>query len=161
MEVRIVVAGEDEHGKAVVVSDERVESQPMSWSSANTSIDILSTDETPVVPNDGALPAHSSTRPGFNWPPRGGVRFKMVETVVDDEHPWDDGSAQFHTTDTIDVNIVLEGEMSLLLDDGVVVELHAGDCVVQNGARHAWQIKRTGTPLRVVNLMIGADREER
>lgn len=44
-----------------------------------------------------------------------------------------------HTTDTIDYGVVVRGEMTLELDDGQVVHLRQGDCVVQNGTRHRWR----------------------
>ena len=44
-----------------------------------------------------------------------------------------------HTTDTVDYGIVISGEVSLELDDGEAVDLEPGDCVVQNGTRHAWR----------------------
>ncbi|WFU41513.1 cupin domain-containing protein [Bradyrhizobium sp. CB82] len=44
-----------------------------------------------------------------------------------------------HTTDTVDYGILVEGEISLELDDGQVVALKPGDVVVQNGTRHAWR----------------------
>ena len=43
-----------------------------------------------------------------------------------------------HTTDTIDFEYVLSGEIALELDDGAEVVLHPGDTVVQNGTRHRW-----------------------
>ena len=42
-----------------------------------------------------------------------------------------------HRTETIDYAIVLEGEITLLLDDSDV-ELKAGDVVIQRGTSHAW-----------------------
>lgn len=44
----------------------------------------------------------------------------------------------FHATQTIDYDIVLQGTMTLELDDGAEVELPAGSCIVQNGTRHHW-----------------------
>jgi uncharacterized cupin superfamily protein len=38
-----------------------------------------------------------------------------------------------HTTDTVDFDVVMSGEVYLELDDGSEVLLKAGDCVVQNG----------------------------
>jgi mannose-6-phosphate isomerase-like protein (cupin superfamily) len=35
--------------------------------------------------------------------------------------------------------VVISGEMHLELDDGKQVHLRPGDCVVQNGPRHAWR----------------------
>jgi mannose-6-phosphate isomerase-like protein (cupin superfamily) len=43
-----------------------------------------------------------------------------------------------HTTQTVDYGVVVSGEMELELDDGAKVHLKQGDCVVQNGTRHAW-----------------------
>ncbi|HKC89742.1 MAG TPA: cupin domain-containing protein [Candidatus Limnocylindria bacterium] len=44
-----------------------------------------------------------------------------------------------HTTQTVDYGVVVSGEMHLELDDGKQVHLRQGDCVVQNGTRHAWR----------------------
>jgi quercetin dioxygenase-like cupin family protein len=43
-----------------------------------------------------------------------------------------------HTTDTIDFEVVLSGEVTLELDDGVKKVLRSGDTMVQNGTRHRW-----------------------
>jgi hypothetical protein len=45
----------------------------------------------------------------------------------------------------------------LELDDGATVDLHPGDCVVQNGTRHAWR-NRSNLPCLMAFIMIGADR---
>ena len=44
-----------------------------------------------------------------------------------------------HRTDSIDYDIVLDGEIWLELDDGAVKHLRQGDVVIQGGARHAWR----------------------
>jgi mannose-6-phosphate isomerase-like protein (cupin superfamily) len=44
-----------------------------------------------------------------------------------------------HTTSTVDYGLVVRGEMTLELDDGQIVRLRQGDCVVQNGTRHRWR----------------------
>ena len=62
-----------------------------------------------------------------------------------------------HTSDTIDFEYVLSGEVWLELDDGKEVHLRAGDTVVQNGTRHAWRNKGT-EPCRLVFCLIGARR---
>jgi quercetin dioxygenase-like cupin family protein len=46
-----------------------------------------------------------------------------------------------HRTDSTDYDIVLDGLIWLELDDGVEIELHRGDVVVQQGTRHAWRTK--------------------
>ncbi len=42
-----------------------------------------------------------------------------------------------HRTETVDYGIVIEGEMTLVVDQGETL-LHAGDVVVQRGTNHAW-----------------------
>ncbi|OBY26568.1 cupin domain-containing protein [Leisingera sp. JC1] len=46
-----------------------------------------------------------------------------------------------HTTDSVDYDIVLDGEIWLELDDGAETRLSQGDVVVQCGTRHAWRNK--------------------
>jgi hypothetical protein len=43
-----------------------------------------------------------------------------------------------HYTHTLDFNIILEGSVELILDDGVH-PLLPGDCVVTQGVDHAWR----------------------
>ncbi|RJG13633.1 cupin domain-containing protein [Pseudomonas cavernicola] len=69
------------------------------------------------------------------------------------EHPG------FHRTDTIDYGVVLEGEITLELDDGRTSRLKQGDLVVQMGTRHAW--RNTGNiPARLLFVLVGAKRPE-
>jgi quercetin dioxygenase-like cupin family protein len=60
-----------------------------------------------------------------------------------------------HTTDTIDFEVVLEGEIWLELDDGATMHLRPGDTVVQNGTRHAWRNNGTETA-RLAVFICGA-----
>jgi uncharacterized cupin superfamily protein len=46
-----------------------------------------------------------------------------------------------HTTDTIDLEVVLAGEVWLELDDGEEVHLKTGDTFVQNGMRHRGTVR--------------------
>jgi len=62
-----------------------------------------------------------------------------------------------HTTDTVDYEFVISGEVVLELDDGAEVTLKPGDTVVQNGTRHAWR-NRTNEPAVLVVVLIGAKR---
>src|SRR5436190_139966 len=62
-----------------------------------------------------------------------------------------------HTTPTVDFEVVLEGEVWLELEDGKEVHLRPGDCVVQNGTRHAWR-NRTSEPCTMLSILVGARR---
>lgn len=60
-----------------------------------------------------------------------------------------------HDTPTLDYAIVLEGEVWLELDGGEQTHLHAGDIVIQQGARHAWR-NRSNADVVMVFVMVGA-----
>ena len=62
-----------------------------------------------------------------------------------------------HTTDTIDFEVVLSGELILELDDGVETVLRPGDTVVQNGTRHRWGNRGTEPAVMAV-FMVGTHR---
>ncbi|TDW28344.1 quercetin dioxygenase-like cupin family protein [Rhizobium azibense] len=62
-----------------------------------------------------------------------------------------------HTTDTVDYDIVLDGEIWLELDDGAETLLKQGDVVVQCGTRHAWRNKGD-KPATMCFVLIGAER---
>jgi hypothetical protein len=66
-------------------------------------------------------------------------------------------SPGMHTTDTVDYGILMEGEISLELDDGQMVALKPGDIVVQNGTRHAWR-NGGSRPATLIFVLIGARR---
>ncbi|MBL4679350.1 MAG: cupin domain-containing protein [Pseudomonadales bacterium] len=64
-------------------------------------------------------------------------------------------SPGMHTTDSMDYGILLQGTMTLELDDGESVDLEAGDVVVQNGTRHAWHYTSKCT---IAWILIGVER---
>lgn len=64
-----------------------------------------------------------------------------------------------HTSDTIDYDIVISGELWMELDDGVEVQLKPGDCVVQNGTRHAWRNKGSENCI-MASVAVGAKRKK-
>lgn len=68
-----------------------------------------------------------------------------------------DGSG-FHTTKSIDYDVVLEGEIWLELDDGVKTLLKQGDVVVQGGTRHAWR-NRSDRDATMLFVLVGAGAE--
>ena len=67
-------------------------------------------------------------------------------------------SPGMHTTDSVDYDILIEGEMHLELDDGAIVRLVPGDMVVQNGTRHAWRNK-SDKPATLLFVLVGAKRK--
>ena len=56
-----------------------------------------------------------------------------------------------HHTDTVDFDLVLEGTVELLLDDGAHL-LSSGDHAVVTGVDHAWRAGSEGCVLSAVAL---------
>jgi mannose-6-phosphate isomerase-like protein (cupin superfamily) len=80
-----------------------------------------------------------------------------VDAVEDWYKLWGD-DFNMHTTDTVDINIIVSGEIWMELDDGKEVHLKVGDCVVQNGTRHAWN-NRSNEDCIIFTAMIRAQRD--
>jgi len=75
----------------------------------------------------------------------------LAETF-EPEHPG------MHTTDSIDYDIVLEGEITLELDDGQQVLLRKHEVAVQHGNRHAWR-NLSERPATMLFVLMGARRQ--
>jgi mannose-6-phosphate isomerase-like protein (cupin superfamily) len=60
--------------------------------------------------------------------------------------------AGMHRTDTIDLLVVVSGEVDLVLE-AETVRLGAGDCIVQRGTWHAWE-NPADEPCVIAGLMI-------
>jgi len=175
MKVRRVITGYTFDGRSTVVSDTRVEPITADLAPGKEYHRLWGADETVVFPDDGSPPKYVSY-----FPPAGGFRFGLFTVppgswnILADLDP---GSAEaemeeklpgllahmepdnpgMHTTDTVDFEYVISGEVWLELDDGKEVHLRPGDTVVQNGTRHAWRNKGT-EPCRMVVCLIGAHR---
>ena len=60
--------------------------------------------------------------------------------------------ALMHRTETIDYGIVLEGEITLIMDEGETVA-KAGDIIVQRGTNHGWA-NRSNANCRIAFILI-------
>jgi mannose-6-phosphate isomerase-like protein (cupin superfamily) len=177
MQVRRVVTGHDANGKAVVASDTYVDGLSPAMTPGTEFHNLWGADAAPHFPDDGRQPEHHSY-----FPPVGGFRFGMFSVPpghrVDTEPPADleaafaefeatlPGLASYmepdapgmHTTDTIDFEVVLSGELTLELDNGVEKVMKPGDTIVQSGTRHRWHNRGT-EPAVFVSVVIGAHRK--
>jgi mannose-6-phosphate isomerase-like protein (cupin superfamily) len=175
--VRLVVTGQDpKTGKSVFESDAKVDPIVLSLVPGPGFHRLWGSDEPPLLPTDGAPPPTPRYFPG-----PGGYRFGFFSLAPDETGiPADlDIGAAFaelqeklpgmadvmeadhpgmHTTDTVDFEVVLSGEVWLELDDGAEVHLQPGDCVVQNGTRHAWHNKGK-EPVTLFVALLGAERK--
>lgn len=175
MSIRCVVTGQNASGKSVIMRDSPVQPVTLALLPGYEFHRLWGSDSTPELPSDGTPPPH----PRY-FPPKNGFRFAfftippdtttnitqidiaraleeiqqklpgMIE-VLEPDHPG------MHTTDTVDFDVILSGEVVLELDDGAEVLLKAGDCVIQNGTRHAWHNRSTQNCVIAVAL-VGAVR---
>jgi mannose-6-phosphate isomerase-like protein (cupin superfamily) len=173
---RRVVTGKDASGKSVFVSDERIEPVTLALMPGAMFQRVWGSDVVPTVPADGTEPK----APRY-FPPPGGFRFafftvgpasataslpadfdlggalaeleERLPGLAEHLEPDDPG---MHTTQTIDVDLVVSGEVVLELDDGAEVVLRPGDVVVQNGTRHRW-VNRGEEPCTLAVAIFGAD----
>jgi len=60
-----------------------------------------------------------------------------------------------HMTDSVDYLIVLQGELTMIMDEGETTLL-PGDCVVQRGTRHGWS-NRGDKPVLLAAALVDAE----
>jgi hypothetical protein len=175
MNIRCVVTGRDSSGKSVFVKDSAVEPVTLTSAPGLEFHRLWGADAIPTLPSDGAPPPF----PRY-FPPAGGFRFGFFTIPPETKILRDPatllaafaelqtklpGMAEvlepmnpgMHTTDTIDFDVVLSGEVFLELDAGAEVHLKPGDGVIQNGTRHAWH-NRSSSPCVIAVTLVGASR---
>jgi mannose-6-phosphate isomerase-like protein (cupin superfamily) len=174
MNFRCVVTGHTGSGKTVVLSEAPPPAITLDNLPGYEFHRLWGGESVPTIP------AHGNTAGVSYFPPKGGFRFGFfvippgthvappltdllalaeelqrklpgMAEVLEPDHPG------MHTTDTVDYDVIVSGEAYLELDDGAEVLLKAGDCVIQNGTRHAWHNRSTEKCVIAVTL-IGADR---
>lgn len=168
------------NGKSVFLSDDTAPNAHQYASiPGHMSSVIWATAPVPSLPLDGAEPAP----PRIAIPPAPGatrlmiVRFppdsalaspefdrkaagpELAEHIPGLAESFEADHPGMHTTDTIDYDIVLDGEIWLELDDGAEVRLRQGDVAIQCGTRHAWRNKG-GRPATLAFVLIGAVRSD-
>ncbi len=132
LQIRRVVTGHDEQGRAKVLIDEQVQDVISTRPGANSSV-IWSSVGFPVD-NDGD---HDPSRKKIHTTIDNGTVFRVVS--------FGPGvSPRNHRTDSIDYAVVISGEIDMELDIGVV-HLKAGDVLVQRGTIHNWVNKGTAS----------------
>jgi mannose-6-phosphate isomerase-like protein (cupin superfamily) len=146
-----VVTGIDEQGRSTFLSDGPAFGGDQ-WAEVWVTDPAIGLNAV-VDPQHGMTvlepPAGGTAWRVFEVPPDAQMREAMNNAVGVIEGTEADG---FHTTQTIDFVMVLEGEISLELDTGEVT-LHPGDCVVQRNTRHAWR-NRNEFPVKMVAVMV-------
>jgi mannose-6-phosphate isomerase-like protein (cupin superfamily) len=169
-----VVTGHDAEGKAVVASNGPLPTVVELQAIPGTVFhEVWATNETPAPVGNGADP---TTGPLTLPPPCRGTRMRFVDIPPDTADFLAHGARQMkqafaqvgdveastvkadsphplmHRTESVDYGIVIDGEMTLVLDDSEVV-LKAGSVVVQRGTNHAWA-NRSGRPCRMLFILV-------
>jgi quercetin dioxygenase-like cupin family protein len=126
LQIRRVVTGHTAEGRAKVEIDE-IATNVISNRPGASSCVVWSTKGFPVD-NDGFA---DPTKASFKTTVEGGSVFRIVR--------YEPGvTPRNHRTDSIDYAVVMSGAIEMELDDGVVVQLKAGDVLVQRGTIHNW-----------------------
>lgn len=162
MNMRRVVTGLDEKGKSAVLYDgppqsihhvtsTQVGALEMKHVAAflgevpagNTCVAEIWRTEGPPRPDD---PDPYPVAQPFRLEPEGAglmVRYHVWGPHLD--------SSTMHATDTLDVNVIVAGEVTLFLEERRSVVLRAGDSVVLPGNLHGWRAGPDGVTL--INIM--------
>ena len=173
---RRIVTGHDDAGNSIIVSDApptRV--VEVGGAGGPTFVEVWNTRETPAqIDRRAGEPEESGL---VLAPPNGGTRIRVIDfppegdeitgltleaaraklgaiggadaSTANARHPL------MHRTETVDYGIVLEGELTLVLDDAETV-IRAGDIVVQRGTSHAWA-NRSGSTCRIAFILIDGE----
>jgi mannose-6-phosphate isomerase-like protein (cupin superfamily) len=169
-----VVTGHDAQGNAVIAS-----SGPLPVVAELNAIpgtvfhEVWATTGAPVRVDNGPDP---TSGPLTLPPPTEGTRCRFVDIPPDSEELFTRSPDQLragfseigdtaastadrgaphplmHRTESVDYGVVMEGEVTLVLDEGEV-RLRAGSVVVQRGTNHAWA-NRSGGPCRMLFVLI-------
>ena len=175
--VRRVVTGHDENGKAIVISDgpaTAVKTVPLwpglvstdVWKTAGSPIVIHKTEADPTGGQRSLHPPEQGTLIRISLVPPETEAIRALNADQAKDVFAGVGNAQastlgrggrhplMHRTVTVDYAVVLEGEITMLLDDSEV-HLTAGDVVIQRGTNHAWS-NRSGKPVRMLYILMDA-----
>ena len=170
------MTGQKESGKSVIMRNTPIKPVSLALLPGYEFHRIWGSDSIPELPSDGTpppqlryFPPKSGFRFGFfTIPPDTTTSVAQIGTasaleeiqqklpgmidVLEPDHPG------MHTTDTVDFDVIVSGEVYLELDDGAEVLLQAGNCVIQNGTRHAWH-NRSSEKCVISVAIVGAERK--
>jgi mannose-6-phosphate isomerase-like protein (cupin superfamily) len=172
--IRRIVTGHDPQGRATIASDGPLPTVVELAAIPGTVFhEVWSTQGTPAPVGNGADPTRGAL---MLPPPRHGTRIRFVDIPPDTEEFLAHGAQRMHEafseigdsaastvtaesphplmhrTQSIDYGVVIEGEMTLVLDT-TETRLRRGDVVIQRGTNHAWA-NRSGKPCRMLFVLV-------
>lgn len=125
-QVRVVETGLDGEGRSTIVADRLIDARELP--TGRILHPLWSDDQVLAIAPNGAAPGV--------FPGAGGARFWLF--TVRAHEPVDAGHG-LHATKTVDLGYVVTGVVTMELEDGTEIDLHAGDAYVQNGTAHGWR----------------------
>lgn len=169
-----VVTGHDAEGKAILASNGSLSTvQEIRAIPGTVFHEVWATSGSPAPVDNGADPTVGAL---MLPPPKQGTRVRFVDIPPDTAEFLAQGAARMgqafaqigdqaastvkatsphplmHRTESVDYGVVIEGEMTLVLDDAEVL-LKPGSVVVQRGTNHAWA-NRSGKPCRMLFVLV-------
>lgn len=102
---------------------------------------------TPTVPADLNRGDDGVQEAGLTL--KGGSVIRIVDMLPGKVSP-------MHRSFSIDYGIILSGELELELDGGEIVNLEAGDIVVQRGTNHLWRNPSSTSTCRIAFILVEA-----
>lgn len=172
--IRRVITGHDNQGRSIVLEDGIAPAENMNpLRPGQRSTDVWKTSEMPV--RIGREEPDTTLGPRDFVPPMG-TKIRIVDVPAETDEMRNlsaeraaelfklaghSASSSFgkskrhplmHRTESIDYAVVLDGEMTMLLDVGEVA-LKTGDVVIQRGTNHAWS-NRSGKVVRMMYILI-------
>ena len=144
--LRRIVTTHDASGKAMVMMDgpapqrvlrERGNASTLIWGTDAAPAEIWSDEDVGLRDNEIQPPPSGSWFRVIDYPPR--------------------MTGRMHRTDSVDYAICMEGVMDMELDDGAMVQMRAGDVMVQQATNHSW-INNTDAPARIAFVLIDSKR---
>ncbi|MEM7252708.1 MAG: cupin domain-containing protein [Pseudomonadota bacterium] len=174
--VRRVVTGHDDHGRAVILSDSvSPHTKEAALQPGRGLTDLWRTFSTPA---DNRGDVDNADTEVVLTPPTNGSVFRFFQVIpesqgggsheeqqriasaafagmgADHNRDPDARHPNMHQTETTDYIIVLEGEVTMLVDEGEV-HLQPMDVVVQRGTNHAW-VNHGSEPAILAAILIDA-----
>ncbi len=176
MNIRQFVTGNDKQGNAIFMANNDVIPVEGDLLPGFKTFELWSTKNGSVVPHKGELnqvdnyfpevngsvfrvitfPAQVNGQSPFNFSEEAVAEMQTkLPGLIEHLEPENPG---MHTTNSIDYGIVISGEIYLELDNGEERLLTTGNCVVQNGTRHAW-VNKSNKPATMAFILLGVNRE--
>lgn len=174
-----VVTGHDAGGKAIIsLNGPLAKVVELDAIPGTVFHEVWSTPESPVLVDNGPDP---TVGPLSLPPPKNGTRIRFVDIPPDTAAFLAHGASKMHDafsqigdakastvaagsphplmhrTESVDYGVVIEGELTLVLDNSEV-QLKPGTVVVQRGTNHAWA-NRSGKPCRMLFVLVGGEYE--